>query len=83
MNAYEMDDHPVYYAAHTAEEARKLYQNDTGETLEDKYPRQVTDAELDAETLVIYEDEEPTGEVTSMRKMLADQKAPGFLCCAP
>lgn len=83
MNAYEVDDYPTFYAAHTAEEARMIFEKDTGETTEEGFPRQLSEAELDAEMQFLDENEQITGKTTSFRKMLAEQKEPGFLCSAP
>jgi len=79
MHAYEMDDEPTYYAAKSAEEATQIYTEDSGEPVEDGYPRMLTDAELDAPRADYDENERPTGETTSIRYWLAETTAPGFL----
>ena len=82
MNAYEMDDHPTIFAAHTAEEAAGLYWAETGTNPEDGYPRQLTDAELDQQIPELDENEADTGRLTSVRAMLTGQHFPGFLASA-
>lgn len=79
MNAYQMDDHPTYYAADTAEAAAECYTDDSGESVEDGYPILVSDAELDAEIPERDEDEALTGRMTTMRSWLNAMTAPGFL----
>lgn len=80
MNAYEMDDFPTIYAAESESEAISAYTDDTGEQPESGYPRKLSDAELDAEFPELDENEAQTGNLTSMRQMLAAAAEPGFLC---
>lgn len=82
MKAYEMDDEPTIYAANSEEEAMRLY-GQVGELpLEPGYPRELTDAELDAEQPDCDENEEPTGETTTVRRWLEAATEPGYLCGA-
>jgi hypothetical protein len=82
MKAYEMDDEPTIYAADSAMVASALYTLESGERLEDGYPRELTDAELDAERPDYDEDERPTGEATTIRRWLEAATEPGYLCGA-
>ena len=82
MKAYEMDDEPTIYAANRAREAAMLYHTPGGEPLEDGFPRELTDAELDAERPDYDEDERPTGEATTIRRWLESATEPGYLCGA-
>ena len=82
MHAYEMDDEPTIYAADSAWDAARGYVADSGERLEAGYPRLLTPAELDREMPDFDEDERPTGETTTIRRMLEDAKGPGYLCGA-
>lgn len=78
--AYEMDDMPTIYAATSAVHAANLYAEDTGELPGEGYPRELSDAELDAPQAETDEDERPTGETTSIRAWLAEAAFAGFLC---
>lgn len=81
MKAFHIDDETIYAGA-TADEAVAAYLADVGEDaefIEDGYPREVTDAELDAPTPEIDEDERPTGAMTSMRAYLNEMTEAGYL----
>lgn len=79
MKAFQMDDETIY-AGNSAEEATASYLDDTGELeLEDGYPRELTDDELDAPMPETDEDERPTGARTSMRAYLNEMTEPGYL----
>ena len=82
MKAYEMDDEPTTYAANSAEEAVALYAQDSGEPVEEGYPRELTDAELDADQADYDDDERPTGMTTTIRRWLEAATEPGYLCGA-
>ena len=82
MKAYEMDDEPTIYAAHDADAAALLYILDGGEQPQEDCPRELTDAELDAEHPDYDENEHPTGTTTTIRRMLEAATEPGFLCGA-
>lgn len=82
MKAYAMDDEPTIYAADSAEEASRLYGETGALPLEDGYPRELTAEELDAEQLEYDENEEPTGESTTIRRWLEAATEPGYLCGA-
>lgn len=69
------------YAAATPEEAARLYEEDVGDPCDDGYPREVSAAELDRSIPEFGEDEQPTGEMTTMRTWL-EEASPGFLCGA-
>lgn len=78
IKAFQVDD-CTWYAAHTAEEAVDLYLHDVGESVDDGYPTEVTDAALDAEIPELDEGERPTSRMTTMRAFLNEMTGPGFL----
>ncbi|HGM5119933.1 TPA: hypothetical protein ACKPZZ_002138 [Stenotrophomonas maltophilia] len=81
LKAFYVDDMPTIYAAATPEEAARLYEEDVGDPCDDGYPREVSAAELDQSIPEFGEDEQPTGEMTTMRVWL-EEASPGFLCGA-
>ncbi|EMI48763.1 hypothetical protein C405_14608 [Stenotrophomonas maltophilia AU12-09] len=81
LKAFYVDDMPTIYAAATPEEAARLYEEDVGDPCDDGYPREVSAAELDRSIPEFGEDEQPTGEMTTMRTWL-EEASPGFLCGA-
>ena len=82
MKAYEMDDEPTIYAANDWEEAVVLYVRDSGAQVDDGYPLELPDAELDAERPDYDEDERTTGTKTTIRRWLEAATEPGYLCGA-
>lgn len=79
LKVYACDEYDLY-AAESAEQAAALYKEMTGESPEDGYPRELTDAELDTPQPEFDEDERKTGNMTSVRQMLAEHgKEPGWL----
>jgi hypothetical protein len=78
LKAFQVDD-CTWYAAETAEQAAQVYKSDTGEDCDDEYPTEVSDAELDAPIPEFDENEERTGDMTTMRAFLEEATAPGFL----
>ncbi len=81
LKAFYVDDMPTIYAAATPEEAARLYEEDVGDPCDDGYPLEVSAAELDRSIPEFGEDEQPTGEMTTMRTWLQEASA-GFLCGA-
>jgi len=81
LKAFYVDDMPTIYAAATPEEAARLYEEDVGDPCDDGYPREVSATELDRSIPEFGEDEQPTGEMTTMRTWL-EEASPGFLCGA-
>jgi hypothetical protein len=81
LKAFYVDDMPTIYAAATSEEAARLYQDDHCTPCEDDYPREVSEDELDKAIPDYDHNEQPTGEMTSMRAWL-EEATPGFLCGA-
>lgn len=82
LKAFQCDDSDVY-AAHDAAEAERLWREHTGgdDPIEDGYPRELTDEELDKPQPEFDENECRTGGWTSVREFLdefGDQ--PGWLC---
>lgn len=69
-----------WYAAKDATHASDLHFDLCGELPEDPYPVEVSDEELDREVPDFNEDGEPTGEMTTMRRWLAEIEGPGWLC---
>ena len=79
LKAYAGTDCDLY-AAESAEQARVLCEEQMGEPCDEGYPRELTDAELDAPQPEFDEDERPTGGKTSIRQMLAEHgDEPGWL----
>lgn len=69
-----------WYAATDAEQAALLLYNETGEDPEDGYPEELSDEELDAPIPEFDEDENETGDMTSLRQILAEHGSrPGWL----
>lgn len=78
LKAFHVSDEELW-CADSAEEAAADYLEETGEQCADGYPRELTDAELDAEQPEFDENECRTGGTTSARQWLAETTAPGFL----
>lgn len=83
LKAYEMDDEYTIYAAESVELAKSLYISDCGNSPEDEYPRQLTDAELDQRYPEFDENEKRTGGTVSIREFLNDANHEGYLCGGP
>lgn len=81
LKAFYVDDMPTIYAAESAEEAARLYEEDVGDPCDEGYPQEVSETELDRSIPDFGENELPTGEMTTMRAWL-DEASPGFLCGA-
>ena len=83
LKAYQCDESDVY-AANDVEEAKRLWREHVGgdEPMDDDYPRELDDEELDKRYPAFDEDERPIeGETTSVREMLAEHgNEPGWLC---
>ena len=83
LKAYQCDDSDVY-AAESAEQAAQLWREHVGgdESMDDKYPQELTAAELDVRYPAFDEDERPIeGQTISVREMLAEHGSePGWLC---
>ena len=83
LKAYHCDDSDVY-AAESAEQAAQLWREHVGgdEPMEEDYPRELDDAELDKRYPAFDEDERPIeGKTTSVREMLEEHGSePGWLC---
>lgn len=79
LKVYQCDDSDLY-AAISAEQAAELYRDMTGDDPEDGYPRELSDAELDAPQPEFDENEQRTGGTTTIRQMLAEHGSePGWL----
>lgn len=82
LKAYQCDEYDLY-AAHDAEEAKRLWHEQCGhdDPMEDEYPRELTGEELDRRQPAFDEDGDPIkGETTSVREMLAEHgDEPGWL----
>lgn len=80
LKAYQCTDSDIY-AAINAAQAAELLADMTDEQPEDGYPVELTDAQLDVQYPAFDENEQPTGEMTSIRQMLAEHgEEPGWLC---
>lgn len=81
LKAFQCDESDVY-AAHDAEEAKRLWHDTIGadEEMEEGYPRELTDKELDEPQPEFDENEVRTGEWTSVREFLEQASEPGWLC---
>jgi hypothetical protein len=82
VKVYEMDDEPTIYAAHDWQEAVALYVKESGAQVEDGWPCELNDAELDKPRPEYDENEQPTGETTTIRIWLEEATEPGYLCGA-
>ena len=78
LKAFHVSDEELW-AAEDAEQAAREYEAATGERCGNEYPREMTEAELDAGQPEFDEDGERTGGKTSVRAMLAEQTSVGFL----
>jgi hypothetical protein len=81
LKAYWCDECDLY-AAESAQQAASLWREAVGEDepLDEGYPRELTDKELDAPQPEFDEDERRTGGTTSIRRMLAEHgDEPGWL----
>ena len=68
-----------WYVAESAEQAKELAEADMREPLEDGYPEELTDEQLDEDQPEFDEDERQTGNSTTIRKMLAEHVgSPGW-----
>jgi hypothetical protein len=80
LKAYLCDDSDVY-AAESAEQALKLYEETVGELPEEGYPQELSEKALDVQYPEFDENEEKTGSMTSIRQMLAEHgNEAGWLC---
>lgn len=80
MQAFWMNPDNVVYAATTAADAAALYEAETGEPVEEYYPQELTDAELDTQMIKHDASGNPTEFRTSIREYLDAATKPGFLC---
>jgi hypothetical protein len=80
LKVFQCDDSDLY-AAESAEQAAKLYGEMTGEEMDEGYPCELSDAELDIRYPAFDEDERPIeGQTISVREMLAEHgDEPGWL----
>ena len=80
LKAYACDDIDLY-AAESAEQAAKLYEEITGEPPDDSYPTELADADLDKRYPAFDEDENQIeGKTISVREMLVEHgDKPGLL----
>lgn len=79
LKAYYCDETELF-AAENVEQAEQLYAEIVGERTQEGYPRELTDAELDEIQPEFDENEERTGNATSIRQMLAEHgDEPGWL----
>lgn len=83
LKAYACDDSDIY-AANSSEEAKRLWLDMVGEDelMEDGYPVELDDEDLDKRYPAFDENENPIeGQTVSIREMLADHgDEPGWLC---
>lgn len=81
LKAFHVSDSEIF-VADSLDEAARLHFENCGEPCEDDYPDELSDAELDREYPEYDEDERPTGNKTTIRKMLVEHgDEPGLLCC--
>lgn len=79
LKAFQCNDTELF-AATDAKQAAELYEAYTGDPVEDGYPQELTDAELDAPQPEFDENEQRTGRTTSVRQFLAEHgDEPGWL----
>ncbi|KAF1045652.1 hypothetical protein [Xylophilus sp.] len=80
LKAFYCNESEVY-AATNAEHAAELMDDLTGAKPSAGYPEELTDAQLNVQYPAFDENEQPTGEMTSIRQMLAEHgDEPGWLC---
>lgn len=81
LKAFACDDSDLY-AARDADEAIRLWKEHNGETAEmdDGYPVELSDEDLDKPIPAFDENENRTGEMTSVRQFLIEHgDEPGWL----
>lgn len=79
LKAFQCSDND-WYAAKDAKEAAELHEDLCGDAPEDPYPVELTDEDLDRPLPEFDEDEQETGIMTSIRKMLVEHgESPGWL----
>ena len=79
LKVFHVSDEELW-CAETAEQAAANYLEATGCECEEGYPQELSDLELDAPQPAFDENEvQIDGEETSVRQMLAEMDAPGFL----
>lgn len=79
LKAFQCSDND-WYAAKDAAEASLLHADLCGDAPEDPYPAELTDEELDRPLPEFDEDEQQTGNMTSLRQILAEHgDEPGWL----
>lgn len=78
MKAYVVSD-CEWWAANSEAEARASYKQETGEDVDDDVFTELSDVELDREFLDTDENERPTGDMTTFRRLLDTMTEPGFL----
>ncbi len=76
---FESDEDAVW-AGITAADAAMTAFTETGETYDADACRELTDAELDRDFPETDDDENPTGERTTLRAILAGMTEPGIVC---
>lgn len=80
MKAFWMNPDYTIYVADSADQAKALYEADTGDVLDDVYPIEVSEAELKQQRIKHDERHNPTKERTSILEYLNEATEPGFLC---
>ena len=78
LKAFHVSDCEIY-AALSSDQAARLYEDETGESCEEGYPCELSQEELDKPTPEFDEDENQTGDMTSIANWLREA-SPGFLC---
>ena len=79
MKAYYINEDEIW-AANSLEEAIADYEETSGEKLDNPEDvREATDAELDTQIKEYDDNEEPTGDTTSMRQWLRENTFVGML----
>lgn len=83
LKAFACNDSDIY-AAESIEQAIQVYRDQVGEDepMEDGYPIELVDEDLDKEYQDFDEDERPIeGQTITIRRMLAEHGTePGYLC---
>ena len=81
LKAFHVDEGMVY-AALDAFQASVLYEQDTGLACDEPdYPKELSEAELDAPITEMDADDRPTGGTTSLRAWLERADRPGLIAC--
>ncbi len=82
LRAFYVDEDTIY-AATSADEARQLFEHETGVICDvECFPKELTARELDARRPDFDADDRPTGTDFTVRALLASHGEAGLLACS-